>query len=78
MAKKIIFALLALFTIVVLINIWTVFALQKNVKQYLSLNIERNNDEQLIKNSAENIIKNYEKINKNLKKILFKFLLIFS
>ncbi len=72
MAKKIIFALLALFTIVVLINIWTVFALQKNVKQYLSLNIERNNDEQLIKNSAENIIKNYEKINKNLKKILFK------
>jgi len=68
MAKKIIFVLLACFSIVLLINCWSIFALQKNVKQYLFHNLNKSEDEQLIKNSAEKIIKNYKNINKNLKK----------
>jgi hypothetical protein len=69
MAKKIIFALLTFLSLVVLINLWSIIALQKNVKTYLRLNLSKSENEQLIKNSAKKIVKNYKKINKNLKKI---------
>lgn len=69
MAKKIIVILLSIVLTLTLISVWPIFALQKNVKNYLSLNLDHSEDQQLITNTAEKIIKNYKKINKNLKKI---------
>ncbi len=72
MVKKIILILLGLTLFILLINVYSIFALQKNVKNYLSLNLTKSENEELIEKSAKKIIKNYQKINKNLKKIIFK------
>jgi len=69
MAKKIIFTLLGIAVVLTLITVWPIMALQRNVKSYLSLNLNHSEDQQLITNTAEKIIKNYEKINKKFKKI---------
>ena len=72
MAKKIILGLLAFFLITLVVNFYYLFALQKNVKQYLSFNFNKSDNEELIENTSKKIVKNYEKINKNIKKIIFR------
>jgi hypothetical protein len=55
MAKKIIFTLLGIAVVLTLITVWPIMALQRNVKSYLSLNLNHSEDQQLITNTAEKL-----------------------
>lgn len=71
MAKKIIYSLLIIALFFILINVWSIFSMQKSVKQYLNFNFSKSSNEESVKETTKIIIKNYKRINKSVKKILF-------